>query len=233
MPNLVVYLDGQLVLASENGYVEKMLSQTEINTLLRKIESTGFFQVVGTGLGSSLIEDDPIYRFDATPESPSDGAGGYVIEVNGIQSKRVFIYGPYKNFVVPALKATHRLLRSYRPEGLQPYQANRIVLWIEKGDYWRDSCCETYNDLGTPLPTEEPVTWPTEFPSLAKLLGNKLGNQIYIQGELAEKLFQFPISYGVVNDQGIEYFIIVRALLPHESLDDSSIPYPYDVENEF
>ncbi|MBK9053826.1 MAG: hypothetical protein IPL78_23835 [Chloroflexi bacterium] len=75
-PNLIIYTDGQVIVKTgsweENfAFLSGQLSSDELCSLLGKLEVTGYFNPI-----------DMIYAFDETTQF-SDGAGNYVIQVNG------------------------------------------------------------------------------------------------------------------------------------------------------
>lgn len=219
MPSFVLYTDGQLLIAGE-GRQEKTLSTLEMCELLQDLADTGFFQVDGTG---RLKEGDPIYKFDATTQF-SDGAPNYIIQVNGNPAKQVDVYIHYRKYVASEIKAAYDVISNYRPVDMQPYQPEKLLLWIEKGrgQEWAWAPLSLGSEATA---TPEVYRWPNEVPPLADFLGDTTEKQVYIQGELVAFILQLPQRYGIFNDKGIEYFVIIRPLLPHETAENYS-PYP-------
>ena len=226
-PSLILYTDGQLLIRGQryrvqDWYVEKTLSSSEICALLGQIQSTGFFDVKGTGQD---FPNDPIYQ---KKELLGAGGGGYIIMVNGKPSKWVFILWPALDNVIPEVKAAYHLLNDYQPHGIKPYVADRLLLQIEHGP--------VPNLRSTPPP---PQPWPPDLPSLAELFSQQTdglyvdaqaqSRQVQITGEVAKRLLKYvpnAPSSGIFVEGSDSYFVNVRPLLPHETTDYYSI-YPW------
>ena len=223
-PRLVLYTDGEFMVATNNGwYLETMLSTAQMCSLLHRIANTGFFQMAGTG---ELGRDDPIYSFTATPEQ-SEGASGLAIQVNGNPAKYVDIYSPYQANVVGPIQSVLRLLNNYRPAGLKPYLPPRLLMVVEAGGGLFD-----FSDPGEgtdPTATPAALAWPSELPPLSAWLGGVGPSQIFIQGDQVPPLLalKLPKHYGVLTDRGQTYSMIMRPLLPHETLDANDYGIPY------
>jgi|SRR5579859_194144 len=203
LPQIVLYTDGELLIAgSYPEYSKTMLSTSDICSLLQQIANTGFFQVNGTGV---LGKDDPIYNFGATPAPLVLGPSINAIQVNGNPAKFVGFYPAYEEYVINPIKLVLRLLKTYRPTGLRPYIPTRLLLWVEtvqRGDQ------------------SQPRIWPENLPALADWLGGAPYNLALVQGDLVEPMLKLPQSHAVVyTDQGQEYSVVMRPLLPHETLD--------------
>lgn len=226
-PSIILYTDGQLLISGErygvqDWYVQKMLSVSEMCTLLGRIRAMGFFSVKGTG---QSYPGDPIYQ---TSEFFGDGAGGYILHVNGKPSKWVFIYGPAMGNLVPEVKAVYQLISSYHPSGMKPFVPDRIILRVEQhpGEDWF---------YPTPPP---PQPWPSELPPLVTLLKEQPeGREIVLEGQSAAlilRLMHLPDS-GFFTENSETYFVVGRPLLPHEAQDyysvylwtDSSFDLPF------
>src|SRR5688572_11350718 len=139
-PRLVLYTDGQFILKSDGAFIETMVTADEMCSLRSQIEQTGF-----------LNASEP---FITTDEYLGDGAGEVIIQINGERNNKVNIYGPALPYAIEPISATYRLLRDFRPAGaLQPYQPDKIVLWVEKPD-------PAYVDISMVQP------WPSELPDL-------------------------------------------------------------------
>jgi hypothetical protein len=221
-PKLVLYVDGELVVRRRDWrygqtvlWDQAYLTTGEVCRLLARLESTGFFNVEG-GNNSFTMEEDPVYDL---PEGLKFGEGGYydIIQVNGTPSKQVDIYYELAPYVVDEVHTVMELLQQYRPAGLQPYQPQHVLLWIESGDvaWWLP-----------PTPRATPWPWPTDYPSLVSGAGVKGSNKLLLSGSAATALLNIPTGAAVVNENGTLYSIIVRPLLPHEAPDVISPP-PY------
>ena len=95
-----------------------------------------------------------------------------------------------------------------------------MVLRIEKG----------LGNTTHVAPQSTPQPWPSQLPSLARLLGDKDEGQAFIEGkEVAPILELFgnrPVDI-VFTEKGQEYYVIARPLLPHETPGRFSM-YPYE-----
>jgi hypothetical protein len=222
-PSVVLYTDGEILVPDPNDwFLETKLSTTQMCSLLHQIADTGFFKVQGTG---ALGPNDPIYSFTATPET-IEGAPAQAIQVNGSPAKIVDIYDPYKRDVIGPIKAVLRLLNNYRPAGLMPYRPTRMLMVLDSGRDMFNQLQPHHDDQPTVTPPVQ--TWPSNLPPLADLWGGQPNHQVFIQGELIEPLLnlKLPKHYGVFTDRGQEYSIIMRPMLPHETLDASYHEYP-------
>jgi hypothetical protein len=223
-PSRVLYIDGEFITVGNDGsYLETILSAPQMCALLRQVASTGFFQVDGTG---ALQEEDPIYRFQATPEAIL-GAGSWAIQINGNPAKIVSIYDPYEDFVTGPIRATLQLLKNYLPAGLKPYQPNRLMVWIDVGRQMYDGASDRFD--GTPRATLAARAWPSDLPRLADWWSGVSLNQIFLQGDLAERVFDLhgTDSYGLFTDRGQEYSLFIETVLPHGVPDGDGYDYPH------
>jgi len=206
MPELALYVDGQLVVRRDDNTYETKLSSAEVKKFLARITATGFFSVEGDG---NLGGQDPIYQFPADAQY-TDGAGSrFVFVSDGVKSKYVYIYGDYLDYVVPNLRQAYDLIINFNPPGLQPYRPLQMVLWIEQGDG------ADFYDV-----TPEPATlWPSDLPSI-RTLG--IGHVILPERLILRivSLFAKLPSGQVFVDAGVSYVVIARPLLPNESPSD-------------
>ena len=158
-PELTLYADGLLIArlcqAERCSYGSRQMKREQVCSVLNTIDSLGFFDY-----------DPDTYR------SPQTGDRTVSIEVNAWRSKRVRldqldrwledplyfvnIFGCKSCFqrptILPALANTYYFLSHFRPEGLKPYQPERIGLWLSRPFL-----------VGTPSP------WPLASPSLTDL----------------------------------------------------------------
>ena len=226
-PHVVLYTDGEFFIPGDySWYLETTLSTAQMCTLLERIANTGFFQIPGTG---ALGRDDPIYSFAATPEV-SYGAPAQYIQVNGNPAQIVGIYSPYKDYVISPIKSVLRLLNNYRPAGLKLYKPDRLLLVVDEGRSLFDELT-SYHD-NRPTATPQLRVWPAQLPPLADLWGRLTYHQVFIQGDLVEPMLNLnlPQHFGVFTDQGQEYTVIMRPLLPDETLSDLDFGYPSNAE---
>lgn len=215
LPNVILYTDGQLLSQARSWYQETTVSNAEMCAMLQEIAATGFLQVVDPGGNDP---SSPIYQFDDTAQF-SDGGPEYVIQVNGSPAVQVSVYEPYERYVLPSIRAAYDLFQHYtfQPREAAPYQSQRVIVWVELGRgtewAWR---VPTYGD--GPEPTPEIDSWPSDLPPLSDLLPDASGTPAYIQGPLAWEFASLPKRFGVYKDRDREYFVIVRPLLPHETV---------------
>lgn len=207
----VLYTDGHLLVRDAQArYHQAVLTTAEMCTLLHQISSTGFFQVTGNGQEKEL---DPIYKFDASAQFTDNGEY-YVLQVNGSPAKHVSVFVPYDDYVAAPIKALQSLLDHYQPGTTQPFKALKLLLWVQGPHLewaWQ-------YPPGTSTPTVQ--AWPATLPPLADFLNGAEEKQVYLQGEAAAAVQQLSDKLGVFTDQGAEYFVIVRELLPHETEDN-------------
>ncbi len=101
-PNFILYDDGQLVVYRNKQYLETVLLQEEVNSLLNAIESTGIL-----GLGEN--EDEGFERLI-------------------IKGK---VYHFFRsNFPNAAIEKTINIIEQFQPPNLVPYIPKNLVLWI-------------------------------------------------------------------------------------------------------
>ena len=209
MPSLILYSDGQLLIGGfsdtdPDGYSQKMLSPSEMCTLLQRLKATGFYDVEGTGYN---YPNDPIYR---TPEYFGDGAGEYVLWAYGKPSKGVSIFSRALDNLVPQVEAAYQLVSNYHPSGMSPFVSDRAMLRIER---------QPGEDWFGPTPTP-PQPWPSDLPTLAELLKGQLDDQnALLENQTVNRLrelMRLPGS-GIFTEDGKTYFVVARPLLPHEA----------------
>lgn len=192
LPSLVIYMDGQVLLRGGNYYLETFISSEEMCYLWGQLKSFGFFE-----------EYDPLYAFDETTQY-SDGAGVFVLHVNGPLTKQIFAYSDYLNYLVPPLKQSYDFIENYRPFSNTSYMPERIILWIEE----------------IPLPEGHTVVaWPDTLPAIKDLWADTLNGQVLIEGELVTPLMELfdSTTDNWFSDNNSTYFVIIRPLLPNEN----------------
>lgn len=213
-PSLILYADGQLLVSGGNDqyeqkYFERILSPTETCAFLDRIRRTGFLGIRGSGKNYPF---DRIYAV-AKLVMPT-GGGNYVIQVNGYPSKTVSIYGEAIEVVVPEVRRTYEIVSHYPLAGMRTFVSDRVIVHLER-----------YADIEYP-PDLTVLPWPVGAPSAGSLLAkaNARGD-LELDGALGaamKRLLGLPRIARYV-DQGIEYVLSGRQLLPHESLDYVSL----------
>jgi tripartite motif-containing protein 71 len=229
LPELVVYADGRVITTPDESSTsgstpwisEAHLSTGEVCALLTQIETDGFF------------EFNPS---DYRPQEITDASTTY-ITVNAWQKQQVSAYAleyaiwdigtKYETYIPPALLATYERLSNYSPPNPQPYQPERVALFIE----WFES----------DSPTAAPL-WPLADLSIPSLLergveGDGWGQHriVTLEGtEAAEVYALFDGAYGKeYSEEGLTYHMTVRPFLPLEEWEPTSSwawdrdPYSY------
>lgn len=218
MPDLVLFTDGQLLLRAKNEiserisedewYIETFLSPEEIQNLYLQIEATGFFTKVQA---RNRYSDDWLYNFDETTQF-SDGAPGPALCIYHEDKHNCLeIYGPYIPYLVPEIATTLSLIQDFRPADkvYKSYVPETMILWIEP---MRD----------TIRTDEASQTWPENLPSVSEILGEYPSGIVLLHADEAITFFTFfdsQIGDGIFTDDGMEYYMISRPLLPSEAPD--------------
>ena len=206
---LVLYDDGQMLIAGLNEtYKQKLLSATENKDLLSKLEALGFYS-----LESNQQHDatDNLYNFEGKyQEIEVFGGLRDCILVNIDKSRNLCVHESYTQFLVPEMKSILEYLDTYQPAGMTPYYPDRILLTIQIAD--------------SSVENPPAIPWDERFPPLEKdsrRYTSGTSNQvIYIDGNMAEKIYLFfgSADTKVVSENGKEYIIYLRVLLPHEKV---------------
>jgi len=198
---LVLYSDGQLIIPG-SPYKQKILSEDEINQLLSKLESLGFYTIESNQRHDS---SDKIYNFGNRYHGVSDPTW-YCVLINKDEPRKLCAWEPYKEFLVPEMKNILNFLDKYQVEGTTPYYPHRILLWVRVG---RSPYVEH-------LP-EKAIPWDEKFSSL-ETSDEKI---MYFQGDEAKDIFALfgdDVSTIVFIQNDIEYTVSVDIVLPHKQL---------------
>jgi hypothetical protein len=225
LPEFVLYADGGVIttrlISSAAGSTfrvsEARLSTEEVCALLTQIEADGFFE-----FNSS----------DYRPEEITDAATTH-ITVNAWRNRQVSAYAldyamwdmgtEYEIDLPPALVATYQHLSNYSPPNLQPYQPERVALFIE----WYES----------DSPTAAPL-WPLAELSIHSLLERAVATEgwnqekvVMLEGMEAAQVYahfngEFHKQY---SEEGRTYWMTARPLLPLEEWEPIS-GWPWDRE---
>ncbi len=201
-PNVVIYTDGQVIISerkeNDRYFLEAWASTDEMCNLLAQLIDTGFFSTY-----------DPIYAFDETTQY-SDGAGYGIMIANGPLPQRWDFYGPYRDYLIPPLKQSYELFKNYRPDGATYYIPERLILWVEA-------------DADSPAESANIAPWPEALPPITQLWQDPLNHEVLVEGEAVAAimtLFDYRLASKRFVDEGVQYEIILRPLLPNEN------PYP-------
>jgi hypothetical protein len=208
---LVLYDDGQLLIAGPGEtYTQKSLSSAEMKSFLSKIESLGFYS-----LESNQQQDqtDKLYDFGNNYQEVNDGLWD-CITVHAEKSRTLCVRESYVQFLVPKMKGILQYFDEYKPEGLTPYYPDRILLSISIADPENDTLPATV------------IPWDEHFPSLGitnpRIYTYDNPNPIlYVDGDMAKEiylLFKDTSGSKVFLQNGKEYFVYIRVLLPDEKV---------------
>jgi hypothetical protein len=192
---LVLYTDGQLVIPGKT-FQQKILSTFEVNQLFLQLEAKGLF---------SLTQDN-LYNFGYQNSPKTIDGMMYCIVINGKGKRNLCASKTYESFLVPKMKNILQFFNEYQPKGMTPYYPDRILLWVHRG---RSPSVQN-------LPAKA-IPWPEKFSSL-ETSGEKV---MYFQGEAAKEIFALfgnSVSAMVINQNGIEYTVLIDIVFPHEQL---------------
>jgi hypothetical protein len=202
IPDVILYPDGQLII-TRGQFREKELSPSEINDLLSQLEQMGLF-TIETNQKHDL--SDPLYNFGNNYPEVFDG-GSYCISVYSINSRELCAYEPFKEFLTRPMKNLLAFLDRYNPKGMSIYHPDRILLEVQQGS---DFLPEEYRTT--------PIEWTNTLPPLQS---SSRISRIFAEGETAEKifaLFDYSAKWQIFIENGSEYTVFARPVLPHESL---------------
>ena len=201
-PNFVIYSDGQLIIIGEK-YKQKSLSPDEIEQLLSKLDSLGFYSLESN---QQHDQTDTLYSFGNNYERIYDGLR-YCISINTDNPKSLCVHEPQMKYVIPKMKNIIQYLDEYEPTELKPYYPDRILVWVESG---RDP----YNDY---LPKDS-IPWTSNLPTL-ETDDSKI---MYVDGDAAKNIYMFFFDSvyrsRVFIQNGKEYTVNIKVILPHEQV---------------
>ena len=213
---LVVYSDGQIIIARENHYLQKQLSAHEMNQFFAQIKSLGFYALETDEQGRQTKN---LYTPDNPFEKMVDGTSHCILTTK--DPREICTYDPYTEFLVPQMKNILKFLEVYKPEGMTVYSPDRLLLAIESADN-KDNFDQDY------LPAAS-IPWPERFPPLQ--VKSPYFDVIYIDGKMAAEIsayldsVRFDKSF-LFRQNGKEYIVAMDIILPHESIDFSALQQP-------
>ena len=196
------------------------LNHTQMCWLMDHVAQTGIYELQGDG---TLGVEDPIYHFDQNASLISPlGENLNILEVSADQTKWVQFLPNTTRWLAEPLQKVLKLLEAYDPPGtLVTYVSPRVLLWIEKG---RGSY-----EYATRQPPSA-VNWPQNLPAFSDVLDGQPQGKILLSGKEAEqvqRLFNYRPVGKLFAQNGQEYFVIARPMLPDETMDHlSEIPTP-------
>ena len=228
-PSFALYSDGILLIRSEkyiNGiewYASVRLDPSQVCWLLNQIAHTGIYEMQGNGI---LGVEDPIYQFDQSFKLPDTGDEIVdILKISAEKSRWVQFIPDSRRWLAEPLKKVLDLLDAYVPPGnLHPYVSPRLLLWIERG---RGS----YEYATRQPPSAK--NWPQNLPTISDLLGDHELGKVLLSGKEAEQvqiLFNYRPVGKLFAQNGQEFFVIARPLLPDETPDKLSV-IPTQEEN--
>lgn len=197
LPKLVLYSDGLLIITKDDSLYQQMLSEEETRSFLSQIEQRGFYNIE---TNQKHDPSDKLYSFDDNAVSAFDGRYLCV----SAQNRRICAYEPVIDYVIPSMKGVFEFLNRYFPNNMTPYETDRILLQVIKG-----------NDY---LPEEvrpEPMEWSAGLPPLQET------PTLFIDGESATKIFELfnhSVGWRIMTHNDAEYTVFARPVLPHEVL---------------
>jgi len=199
IPKLILYTDRQLVI-SGSPFREKILSKAEINSLLSQLETRGLYTIQTNQKHDS---SDPLYNFGKNYQEIFDGLFLCLL-VHSEKPRTLCAYQPLQDFLIPAMKNLLLFLDVYSPGDMSVYRSDRILLDISTQS-------DSFPEGERPIP----VAWPVTLPSL------KTSFRMYAEGETAEEifaLFDHSATWKIFIENGVEYSVLARPVLPHETL---------------
>ncbi|PKO14589.1 MAG: hypothetical protein CVU39_14020 [Chloroflexi bacterium HGW-Chloroflexi-10] len=210
---LVLYDDGQLLIAVAGGtYKQKVLSSDEFKSFLSELEILGFYSLESNQKHNPT---DDLYNFEGKYEEVKVIGGlKYCILVDADRARNLCVHESYLQFLIPEIKNILQYLDEYKPAGMTPYYPDRIFLSIRAADPSSD----TLPAAATP--------WNENFPSLefshpSKYVFDVFTTTMYIDGDMAKEIYIFfenPDGSRVFTQNGKEYIVNIRILLPHEKV---------------
>jgi hypothetical protein len=205
LSKLVLYPNGQLIVYSGNKYFQKIMSKSEMDKLLSKFNSLGFFSIESNQAGD---DTDKLYNFGDKYEKISDDPFS-CINIDGNKKRNLCVKEDYKIFLIPKMQKVLSFVDNYQPKGMVPYIPDRILLMVQAGR----------NEDDSTLP-ETTIPLPDTSVSLEKSCSpNYWYKIIYLEGEKAKEVFQLFIDRGMVFSQnGKECTVYMRPVLPHEEV---------------
>lgn len=238
-PELILFGDKQLIISNPQSEwftfkpLTKALSREETCKLLNTIDQVGYFDY-----------DYTTYR------PPFEGSQYTHIAVDSWRSNTSWnqalerfvwdfdldewLWPSPPPVVLPAIADTYKLLASFSPIGLEPYQPEKLILWLQ-----------------TPYGEINSQAWPINTMSLDQLVQIRREQHpeveefiegipiidsypIIIEGDFVTDWLAKEIKNGIYSQGNLTYEVLVRPLWPFEALnehgntfiDETIIPTP-------
>lgn len=210
-PSMVIYADGQMLIKDggwrTTTFFETTLTSAEMCALRDEIAATGFLEP----------RDEEAYY---TQHDGSEGAANVVVQVEDVL---YYFYAPDVPYLTADLAAGLGIVRNFQPHlpADTAYVPEIVIFWGSEANLeWLT--LYGYND--------QPVAWPTAFPPLSEVWTDTTENQFVITGESVPFVYDWfdnTLTERIVQWGDMNYYIIARPLLPHETPDAfSNYPYP-------
>jgi len=189
--SFVLYGSGRIVLFDGSQFIETTISPVEIEKLLMKIESTGYFAVKGNG-----------DEFVSPP--PTSSFVGSSMQFIRVMEKRFTISAGEYQYLIEPIKETIQIVKEYKPQGLTPYIPERLYVWVYP---IQDTALTGYS----PTPTPPILEWSYESIPLDTLVFTPNSTSKIISDKYLQFLMQevkIVPAYRIVQQNGQHYLIM-------------------------
>jgi len=150
-PQFVLYRNGRLIIFDNFRYMDTVISQDEVDRLLKKIEATGF---------SSIEESGDQYILNAPTPAYTGGWGSYI----KVKDKTIGIDGAQSDYLVEPVKKALEIIQTYKPMNLKPYAP-------DSANVWAFMIQDTSFDNYSPTPIPPVLEWRADSIRLDTLTG--------------------------------------------------------------
>ena len=191
----LLFSDGQIIIYVDELYKTTILSKYEIDSLLSRIEKTGYL---------NLERNDAIYK--ETPPVPGyPYTGGETINVKGrYEEIRVWEY----EYLVDAIPETISIVSNYVPANLKLYFPDKVRIYVEKYQGF-----ESDRVYGTP--NQDILYWSEDSIPLEYFTKTDVVLPAKYMPFLAENLGFVPANQ-LVEQNGQMYQVMICPILPED-----------------
>lgn len=195
-PYVILYEDGQLILT--NSYLEKHISQAEVETIITRLKQLGLPQM------QEIYEVDSNSIFTVPPDldyNPSSSNILITLDENGPITIRYQDY--WKEHLIQPMKEIVSYLNSFSTDSATFFQPDRLLVAVNSED-------QEFIWEGEPI-----IPWPQDVTSP---LHRSYGGVLYLEGIEALRLFKAAGEKlrVVFSFEGENYIVYLRPILPHE-----------------
>ena len=199
-PTIIVFSDGQMLRISHGWYETTQLSESELCTLLRRLDSALDYS------GSVYTSPTPGFGF------PEGGFSSYLATPGG----SIGFYIVEEDYLAPGYVKPIIIIEQFA-EGrdYSPYIATHYAIFLEEVQRLDPSINLSVRNLAWP-------DTPYRFPPLASLLSGRKAGLVLAEGEFAQEILLYLGSIPTIQVfemDNRDYVAIVRPLLPYETLD--------------